>query len=51
MTPSLLEYTKTPSETGESFYILIEKSPKTNFFYQNLEKDIILIYFVRNIIG
>jgi hypothetical protein len=32
MTPSRLEYTKTPPETGGSFYILIEKWPKTTFF-------------------
>jgi hypothetical protein len=48
MTPSLAEYTKTPSPTGGSYYILIEKLPKTRFFCTNLEQDIILIHFVRN---
>jgi hypothetical protein len=31
MTPSRLEYTKRPSQTGGSSYFLIEKSPKTAF--------------------
>jgi hypothetical protein len=33
MTPSQLEYTKTPKQTGGSSDVLIEKSPKTAFFY------------------
>ncbi len=28
LTPSRLEYTKTPRQTGGSYYFLIEKSPK-----------------------
>jgi hypothetical protein len=31
MTPSHPEYTKTPPQTGGSFYFLIEKSPETAF--------------------
>jgi hypothetical protein len=43
------EYTKTAPQTGRSFYILTEKSPKTAFFiYKNLLQDIILRHFVRN---
>jgi hypothetical protein len=32
MTPSQLEYTKTPQQTGESSYFLIEKLSKTAYF-------------------
>jgi hypothetical protein len=32
MTPSRPEYTKTRAQTGGSFYFLIEKLPKTEFF-------------------
>jgi hypothetical protein len=32
ITPSQLEYTKMPPETGVFSYFLIEKSPKTTFF-------------------
>jgi hypothetical protein len=32
MTPSRLEYTKIPLETGGSVHFFIEKLPKTAFF-------------------
>jgi hypothetical protein len=37
MTPSQPEYTKTPPQTGGSSYLLIEKSPETVFFDNNLK--------------
>jgi hypothetical protein len=39
------EYTKTPPQTGGSFYILTEKSPKTAFF---IYKKPLTRHFVRN---
>jgi hypothetical protein len=45
MTPSRLEYTKTPPQISGSSYFLIEKSIKTAFFkYKNLLQDIILTH-------
>jgi hypothetical protein len=37
-TPSRPEYTKTPLQTGRSFYFLIEKLPKTVFLNKTFNK-------------
>jgi hypothetical protein len=38
MTPSRLEYTKTPPQTGGCSYFLIEKSPKTTSLMKTINK-------------
>jgi hypothetical protein len=48
MTPSRPEYKKTPQQRGGNSYLLIEKSPKQQFFDKNIQQDIILTQFLRN---